>query len=402
MLGVLLSLIAGAPAGAFPAGPDGAASTEEITRAVTAEQLESHLRAFQDAADAHGGDRATGTAGYRASVDHVVERLRAAGYDPRVQVFTVPYDEDHEHDHDHGHDDGEGMAAGPRVTYNVLADTATGDPDSTVVVGAHLDSVPESPGLNDNGSGAAGVLAIAEALAGTETRNRVRFAWWGAEEINLNGSGHYVSDLRANDPAAFDDIALYLNLDMIGSPNYGRFLYDGDSSWGGWHDGSPEAPAGSDAIEVAFESYFESVGLAAEEVPIDDGSDHLVFAGAGIPVGGLFTGDSGEKTRQQVDLYGGRAGTDYDPCYHDACDDLGNVDLQVLEEMSDATAAVVLGFASSEIDDAATLRPPDGWPRRSALEELSPVLTGLMVWGAVVAVVAGVAVAVRRRARAHR
>ena len=159
------------PAAALPAGRDGAASTEEITRAVTAEQLEGHLRAFQGAADAHGGNRAAGTAGYRASVDHVVERLRAAGYHPRVQAFTFPYDEDHDDER------GEDTSTERRVTYNVLADTAAGDPGSTVLVGAHLDSVPESPGLNDNGSGAAGVLAVAEALAGTDTRNSVRFAW---------------------------------------------------------------------------------------------------------------------------------------------------------------------------------------------------------------------------------
>ncbi|WP_426118972.1 M28 family peptidase [Kocuria sp. LHG3120] len=388
------------PAGALPAGRDGAASTEEITRAVTAERLEGHLRAFQAAADAHGGNRAAGTDGYRASVDHVVERLRAAGYHPRVQAFTFPYDEDHDEDHDDD-DHGEDTSTECRVTYNVLADTSTGDPGSTVVVGAHLDSVPESPGLNDNGSGAAGVLAVAEALAGTDTRNRVRFAWWGAEEVDLNGADHYVSDLRANDPGAFEDIALYLNFDMIGSPNYGRFVYDGDTSGNGWHD-SIEAPDGSDAIEVAFEGYFESEAVAFDEVPIDDGSDHLVFAAAGIPVGGLFTGDTGEKTRQEAARYGGEAGEVYDPCYHAACDDLDNVDLQVLEEMSDAAAAVVLGFASSTMDDGVPLSPPDGWPRRGALEELGPVLVGLAAVSVLAAAAAGVAVAVRRRARGRR
>ena len=144
------------------------------------------------------------------------------------------------------------------------------------------------------------------------------------------------------------------------------------------------------------------MSLAAEEVPIDDGSDHLVFAAAGVPVGGLFTGDTGEKTRRQADRYGGEAGEDYDPCYHSACDDLDNVDLQVLEEMSDATAAVVLGFASSTIDDGARLRPPDGWTRPSALEELRPVRTGLVALGMLAAVAAGGAVAVRRRARTPR
>ncbi|MFE7629976.1 M28 family peptidase [Kocuria sp. NPDC057446] len=391
---VVLSLTVGGPAAALPAGPDGVAATEEMVRAVTAEQLEGHLRAFQDAADAHGGNRAAGTADYRASVDHVVERLRAAGYDPRVQVFTVPYDGEH--------DDDEDRDTGPLVTYNVLADTATGNPASTVLVGAHLDSVPESPGLNDNGSGAAGVLAVAEALAGADTRNRVRFAWWGAEEVNLDGADHYVSDLRANDPGAFEDIALYLNLDMIGSPNYGRFVYDGDTSGGGRHDDSVEAPAGSEAIEAAFEAYFESVAIAADEVPLDDGSDHLVFAEAGIPVGGLFTGDTGEKTRQQADRYGGEAGTDYDPCYHSACDDLDNVDLRVLEEMSDATAAVVLGFASSTIDDRAPLRPPDGWSRRGVLEDPAPIVVGVAAVSVMAAAAVVATVALRRPTRGRR
>jgi hypothetical protein len=400
VLTAALLLPADVPAAALPAGRDGADSTEEITRAVTAEQLEGHLRAFQDAADAHGGNRAAGTAGYRASVDHVVERLRAAGYHPRVQAFTFPYDEDHDEDHDDEH--GEDTSTERRVTYNVLADTATGDPGSTVLVGAHLDSVPESPGLNDNGSGAAGVLAVAEALAGTDTRNRVRFAWWGAEELNLNGADHYVSDLRTNDPGAFEDIAMYLNFDMIGSPNYGRFVYGGDTSGNGWHDDSIEAPDGSDALEVAFGGYFESEAVAFDEVPIDDGSDHLVFAEAGIPVGGLFTGDTGEKTRQEAARYGGEAGAVYDPCYHAACDDLDNVDLQVLEEMSDAMAAVVLGFASSTIDDGAPLDPPDGWPRRGALEELGLVLIGLAAVSVIVAAAVVAAVAVRHRARGRR
>ena len=211
-----------------------------------------------------------------------------------------------------------------------------------------------------------------------------------------------MTDLRENDPEAFEDIAMYLNFDMIGSPNYGRFVYDGDTSGNGWHDDSIEAPDGSDAIEVAFEGYFESEAVAFDEVALDDGSDHLVFAEAGIPVGGLFTGDTGEKTRQEAARYGGESGVDYDPCYHAACDDLDNVDLQVLEEMSDAMAAVVLGLASSTIDDGAPLDPPDGWPRRGALEELGPVLVGLAVVSVLVAAAVAAAVAVRRRARGRR
>ena len=346
VLTVALLLPAGAPAeipaAALPAGRDGAASTEEITRAVTAERLEGHLRAFQDAADAHGGNRAVGTDGYRASVDYVVERLQAAGYDPRVQVFTVRNDAHHDDYHD------EDTATERLVTYNVLADTATGDPDSTVLVGAHLDSVPEGPGLNDNGSGAAGVLAVAEALAGTDVQNRVRFAWWGAEELNLNGADHYVSDLLSNDPGAFEDIAMYLNFDMIGSPNYGRFVYDGDAST--FDPGDTNVPEGSAAIEAAFHEHFASVGLASGDTEFSGRSDYGPFIEADIPSGGLFTGAEGVKTEEQAELFGGQAGVAYDSCYHSACDDISNVNLQGMEEMSDAAAAVVLRYAMSTHD----------------------------------------------------
>ena len=240
-----------------------------------------------------------------------------------------------------------------RQTYNVLAETSTGDPGNTVMVGAHLDSVPEGAGINDNGSGSAGILAIAEALAGTETANTVRFAWWGAEEFGLRGSRHYVADLKANDPGTLEDIALYLNFDMIGSPNYGRFVYDGDHSafppvQG--PDGPVTAPEGSAAIEAAFHEHFGSVGLASGETEFNGRSDYGPFIAEGIPSGGLFTGAEGIKTAEQAALFGGRAGVAYDFCYHGACDDLANVDVRGLAEMTDAAAAVVRRFAASTQD----------------------------------------------------
>jgi Zn-dependent M28 family amino/carboxypeptidase len=101
-------------------------------------------------------------------------------------------------------------------TYNVFATTLAGDADSTVMAGAHLDSVPEGPGINDNGSGSATMLAIARSFEarGLIPNNRLRFAWLGAEEVGLIGSRYYVRDLVENDPAEFDRIALYLNFDM--------------------------------------------------------------------------------------------------------------------------------------------------------------------------------------------
>ena len=228
-----------------------------------------------------------------------------------------------------------------RSTSNVIAETPAGRDDRVVVVGAHLDSVAEGPGVQDNGSGSAALLEIALQIAdlGIEPRNQVRFAWWGAEESGLLGSEYYVSQLSARDTK---NIAVNLNFDMIGSPNFVRFVYDGDGS------ATPLAgPNGSGAVERVFLDYFDEQGLATEPTAFDGRSDYGPFIAVGIPAGGLFTGAEGLKTEEQAATYGGTAGDQYDPCYHLACDTFDNISLQALDEMSDAAAHAVLTFAQT-------------------------------------------------------
>ena len=118
---------------------------------------------------------------------------------------------------------------GTTTTYNVLAESSSGDANNVVMAGAHLDSVAAGPGIQDNGSGSAAILETAIQMAKVKPRNKLRFAWWGAEEAGLIGSTHYVSGLSQEE---VDGIALYLNFDMIGSPNHVFFVYDGDDSDG--------------------------------------------------------------------------------------------------------------------------------------------------------------------------
>jgi Zn-dependent M28 family amino/carboxypeptidase len=227
-----------------------------------------------------------------------------------------------------------------RTTRNVIAETPTGDPNRVIVVGAHLDSVTAGPGINDNGSGSATILEIAEVFAaqGRVPRNKIRFMWYGAEEFNLLGSAFYVNSLSQ---AERDKIELMLNFDMIGSPNFVRFVYDGNNSAGGGAVG----PAGSGAIEQLFLDYFASQGLANAPTPFNGRSDYGPFIAAGIPAGGLFTGAEGIKTPAQAAIYGGTAGQQYDPCYHQACDTFANNSNTALDQMSDAVAHAVLLFS---------------------------------------------------------
>ncbi|GAB3107659.1 M28 family metallopeptidase [Streptomyces calidiresistens] len=222
-----------------------------------------------------------------------------------------------------------------RMTPNVLAETPGGDPSNVIMVGAHLDSVLEGPGINDNASGSAGVLETAVQLAKATKQtgkgasphagpNKVRFALWSAEELGLLGAHHYVDELTEEER---DSIALYLNFDMIASPNYGLFVYDGDGSEGL----SAPGPEGSAQIEHLINGFMEDKGWNPRPTAFSGRSDYGPFIEVGIPAGGTFTGAEGIKTEAQAELWGGVAGVAYDPCYHTPCDDLSNIDATALD-----------------------------------------------------------------------
>ena len=228
-----------------------------------------------------------------------------------------------------------------RESENVIADSTFGRTDRVVVSGAHLDSVIEGPGINDNGSGSAAQLEVALELAesGVETRNAVRFIWFGAEEAGLVGSAFYVSELTKRE---VKNIAVMLNFDMVASPNAGWFVYDGDAS-----DTASTGSSGSGVVEDVFVDFFDSIGRVTKPTAFDGRSDYDAFVAVGIPAGGLLTGAEDFKAADEVAIWGGTAGIAYDPCYHAACDDIDNLNLVALDEMADALAHGLLTFANT-------------------------------------------------------
>jgi Zn-dependent M28 family amino/carboxypeptidase len=226
-----------------------------------------------------------------------------------------------------------------RTAWNVFAESQYGNPNNVVMAGAHLDSVQNGPGINDNGSGSAALLETAIQMSKVKTNAKVRFAWWGAEESGLLGSDHYVTTLPQ---AEQDKIALYLNFDMVGSPNHMFGVYDGDDSSG---TAPVPIPPGSAQIEDVFEKFYAGRGLPFEDTEFSGRSDYGPFIAVNIPAGGLFTGAEGIKTAQQAALYGGTAGVAYDPCYHQPCDNRSNLNLFALDVNSDAIAVAVITFA---------------------------------------------------------
>jgi Zn-dependent M28 family amino/carboxypeptidase len=207
---------------------------------------------------------------------------------------------------------------------NVIAQTKTGSTTDVVMAGAHLDSVPEGPGINDNGSGVAAVLETAVQLGNSpQVHNAVRFGFWGAEELGLIGSRNYVESL---DLDGLKDIALYLNFDMLASPNPGYFTYDGDQSLSMDARGRPVVPEGSAGIERTLVTYLKSAGKTAQDTSFDGRSDYDGFTLAGIPAGGLFSGAEDKKSAEQARLWGGTADAPFDPNYHTKTDTLDHID----------------------------------------------------------------------------
>lgn len=211
---------------------------------------------------------------------------------------------------------------------NVIAQTKTGSANDVVMIGAHLDSVPEGPGINDNGSGVAAVLETALQLGSSpQVHNAVRFGFWGAEELGLIGSRKYVESLDTN---ALKDIALYMNFDMLGSPNPGYFTYDGDQSLPLDQRGQPVVPEGSAGIERSLAAYLNSAGKTPQDFAFDGRSDYDGFTLAGIPAGGLFSGAEAKMSEEQAKLWDGDADQPFDPNYHKDTDTYDHVDSTAL------------------------------------------------------------------------
>lgn len=230
-----------------------------------------------------------------------------------------------------------------RETFNVIAETGTGRDDNVVMLGAHLDGVPEGAGINDNGSGTAAILETAIQLGKVnKVNNKVRFAFWGAEEFGLVGSTHYVNNLVENNPAELDNIATYLNFDMVGSPNHIIGVYDADEST---YPAPVPVPEGSEATEDVLTDYFDLTRQPWVDTPFSGRSDYQAFIANGVPASGLFTGADGTKSPEEVELFGGKAGVTYDPNYHSSEDDIDNINMDALETMSDAIAFATIRLA---------------------------------------------------------
>jgi hypothetical protein len=203
-----------------------------------------------------------------------------------------------------------------RITQNVFVETEAGDPDNVIVLGAHLDSVQAGPGINDDGSGTSLILEIFKAVQNYRFKNKLRFAWWGAEENGLLGSEYYCSNLDAEEA---NRILAYLNYDMVSKGYFGVSDNDGRAH-------GSVAPAGSEVIQQAYLDFFASHGLETTPAILTNGSDYASFWGIlHKPFGFLNTGTAVAQ----------------DPCYHQECDTIENPTPETLYWNARASAHMV-------------------------------------------------------------
>ncbi|CAF2828757.1 unnamed protein product [Rotaria sp. Silwood2] len=238
----------------------------------------------------------------------------------------------------------------PYSVENICADTPIGDITQTIIIGSHSDSILNGPGINDNGSGSAANLALAVALFRTSMyRNlkyRIRFCWWGAEELGLIGSFVYVTQATTSIIIGerFHDHLLYLNLDMLASPNYMFGIYDLDTIT---NETLTKNIFASKKITTLFRNWFNDENLPWDNVNLTTAiSDYLPFLIGNMPVGGVFSGADGIKTKEQCDRYASYLGPDpycmpniaFDQCYHKSCDTIWNINKFAYEKLTKAVA----------------------------------------------------------------
>lgn len=215
-----------------------------------------------------------------------------------------------------------------RAVRSVVAELPESAGQSVVMLGGHLDSVMDGPGMNDNGSGVALLLETARWAAGLQPAPSVRFGFWAGEEEGLYGSWAYAHALRPNE---LERVAVYLNLDMVGSSNFVTFVYEP----------SPANSEMSRRVADLFARALQDLGAESEPLDLQGSSDHAAFEDVGVPTGGLYSGSQEVKTPAQAEAVWEIAGEKLDPCYHQPCDTIDNVSDRALQLHSLALVRVL-------------------------------------------------------------
>lgn len=278
-----------------------------------------YLEEFQRIADNNGNNRAVGSPGGIASKNYIVNVLQSLGLEPVVQEFKN---------------------SNGKKGYNIIVEIK-GKTNFVTMLGAHYDSVESGPGINDNATGTAVVLEIISKIVKEKTipNHTLRFAFWDSEEHGVEGSKYYVDQLKKEDLSILKN---YLNVDMVGTTNPNILITDGDgTSWESFKDkllqnsetedekkyalgllesmktGFPVQVKGAEKLEKIFSDYLTVNNIAFEEdYTLSNSTDVFPFLGKVPTFGFIMMNEQQLESGENL----------YAPCYHQACDDIKNVD----------------------------------------------------------------------------
>jgi len=339
---------------------------ERLLECIQQPSLWSHLTQFQKISDAHPGqdghgNRDTGTAGYKASVDYVAKLMRQAGYHVTIQTYQINASEITGVPKLSMPDRSDALTRnwfvaqrpGQSVAdYNLIAESPFGDANHTVVVEAHLDSI-FGAGMLDNASGSTTILEIALNMAKTPTHNRLRYIWFGGEEIGLFGSAYYTTHLSS---AERKKIAFDIDMDVTATPNFDMWIADPAFALN-VNDFPKNVVPQSKIGNQFFKNFFTSIGVVSQSSTFgNSGTDSNSFSLIGIPNSGILTRQDCCKGQSEVAIWGGFLGN-YEGTIPGSdggcvdrpnlwCDNLSNNDPFVFGLASKASAFVTLKLAN--------------------------------------------------------
>lgn len=240
------------------------------------------------------GVRVRATAGERLGARYIARRFEALGYRVHMQKFSV--------------DGG--------TSRNVVAWW----PDARrypIVVGGHMDSVPSSPGANDNASGVAVLLETARLARGTRQAGFLRFVAFGSEEYGSDGRHHVGSQVFVNrlGPNGRRKLGGMVSVDMVAD---GRPLIVGNSG------------ISEDVLARYLYRRVDRANIGVEYRTLCDCSDNGPFEHAGIPASFMWSGP--------------------EPNYHDSSDTVANMSPRDLERAGKALRAFVRSLDQALLD----------------------------------------------------
>ena len=277
-----------------------------------------HLQVFEKIAQQNGGNRAVATAGGLASAQYILEQAKKAG----LHAQMLPFENREK-----------------TVGQNIVIEIEGQSKDTAVIVGAHYDSVKMGPGINDNASGVAVLLALLQDYAKQKVKPKhtLYLAFWDSEEVGIAGSQAFVKSLSEKQ---LQGIQAYINVDMVGTKNPNIMIADGDhssiaemaaqfkanglaqSDYQPILDSMSQLPKHPQdaALEQSMRQYFKTNNIQIkDDVTTLTASDTLPFLGK-VPVTSLILFNEQMKGDE----------LEFAPCYHKACDTIDGVDVNSL------------------------------------------------------------------------